>query len=511
MAASEVLGFAKTGGLADVTGSLPQALERRGIQAGLIMPLYRSTLKARPTPVPTDITFSVVVGSRSTGGRIWRSTLPNSRVPVWFVEHRDYFDRDDPSQGRGIYQYCSGNGSRSDYGDNCELFVFFNRAVLEVLPKLDFWPDILHVNDWQTALIPAFLREQYRYRYNGSPRPNYERIRTLLTIHNIAYQGRFPLSDIELTELDWRLYHAGTLEFHGQFCLLKAGILYSDFINTVSPTYAQEIQTEAYGNGLDGILHHSRDRLCGIVNGVDYSVWNPGCDPYLPAPYGAERMEGKQLCKLALQREMGLPESPHSPMCGVVARLAEQKGIDLIAAVVPRMMQAGAQFVLLGEGEKKYHGIFEDFQRQYPDQLRIRLGFDEGLAHRIEAGADFFLMPSAYEPSGLNQLFSLRYGTPPVVRATGGLADTVTDTHIQTLRNQTATGFRFNRYHPDDLWRAIERAIGLYRSYPDEWGRVIRNGMKQDWSWDRSAGEYERLYRRMLQPSRMIDSLMSPK
>jgi starch synthase len=497
LAASEVVGFAKTGGLADVAGSLPRALARRGHRCAVIMPLYRGARSAAEPPVSTDRVFSVRVGDRVLPGRLWRSELPDG-VPVYLVEQDEYFDRDDAASGRGIYQYTLPDGARKDYDDNCERFVFFNRAVMESLPLLDFWPDVLHVNDWQTGLVPVYLREQYRQRSDARLRLYYDRSRTLMTIHNIAFQGVFWHWDMRLAGLDWRLFNPHQLEYHGKLCFLKGGIVFSDLVNTVSPTYAREIQTPYYGCGLQGVLYANRARLSGIVNGVDYEVWDPRRDPHIASAYGPDEIDpGKGLCKASLQRECGLSVEPGSPLLGVVARLTDQKGIDLIAAVAPGLLDQGCQLVVLGEGDKKYHQLFERLHARYPSRMGLVLGFKEPLAHRIEAGSDLFLMPSAYEPSGLNQLYSLRYGTPPVVRATGGLADTVTDVTPDTLSAGTATGFRFAAYNAHALWETVGRALTLFRTQPLTWRQVMRNGMLQDWSWDRSAAEYETLYRRM--------------
>jgi starch synthase len=448
-------------------------------------------------PSPTDRVFWAKVGDRNVGGRLWRSSLPGD-VTVYLIEHNDYFDRDDPSQGRGIYQYTAHDGTRRDYDDNCERFVFFNRAVMEALPLLDFWPDVLHVNDWQTGLIPVYLNEQYRTRVRYHLDPHYDQIRTLLTLHNIAFQGNFWHWDMRTAGLDWKLFNLHQMEFHSKMSFLKGGIVFADLLNTVSPTYAREIQTPYFGWGMQNILYHRRDRLSGIVNGVDYDVWDPRHDSHLAANYGPNDLSGKAACKRALQQEMGLADEPDTPLFGVVARLTDQKGADLIGGVLPGLLDRGYQMAILGEGDRKYHDMLSHLRNRYPGRLGLVLGFNEPLAHRIEAGADIFLMPSAYEPSGLNQLYSLRYGTPPVVRATGGLADTVTDTNEQTLADGTATGFRFAAHHPHALWETATRAAWMYQSDRTTWQRVMINGMKQDWSWDRSAAEYEALYQRLV-------------
>jgi starch synthase len=496
LASPEVVGFAKTGGLADVAGSLPSALARRGHQVAVILPLYRAARAATPTPEPTPHTFTVPVGARAVPGRLWRSSLPGG-VPVYLVEQDDYFGRDDPAAGKGLYQQTLPDGTKKDYPDNCERFVFFNRAVLEVPRRLGFWPDVLHLNDWQTGLVPVYLKEHYSaFRPSGLP---YDRIRTLLTIHNVAFQGVFWHWDMDLAGLDWRLFNPEQLEYHGRLSFLKAGAVFADLLNTVSPTYAREIQTPYYGCGLEGVLSGRRDRLFGIVNGVDYDVWKTTGNPHLPASYSVDRLEpGKPACKAELQRSQGLAVDPRAPLLGVVARLTEQKGVHLIAEAAPALVeQDGAQLVVLGDGEPKYQKMFKDLKATYPGRVGLKLGLDEALAHLIEAGSDAFLMPSLFEPCGLNQMYSLRYGTPPVVRATGGLADTVVDATPAALAAGTATGFAFVAQTADALLGAVRRALTLCSTQPGRWRQLLATGMRQDWSWDRSAGEYEALYRKL--------------
>src|SRR5438270_9208550 len=489
LAASEVVPFAKTGGLADVAGSLPRALSRRGWQCAIVLPLYNSARASRIPLLRTERTFTVPIGNRTVSGALWQATLANSSVTVYLIEQPEYFERDDPAQGRGLYQFTLPGGQKRDYPDNCERFIFFCRAVLEVLRLVDYWPDVLHVSDWQTALVPVYLRELYRSQ------SSYERLRTLFTIHNIAYQGQFWHWDMLLTGLDWQLFNYRQLEFYGQLNFLKAGIVFSDLISTVSPTYAKEIQTPYYGAGLDGVLAERRERLFGIVNGVDYSIWNPSSDPHIAATYDVESVaERKPLCKAAVQRRYGLTEQRATPLLGMVARLVDQKGLDLVGKAAEHLLQQGVQLVLLGEGEAAYHRMLLALRSRFPDRVGVVFGFDDALAHQIEAGADIFLMPSQYEPAGLNQLYSLKYGTVPVVRATGGLADTITDYTPQTADAGTATGFCFVPYTPAALLRAVQRALELYRSAPDKWLALVHNGMQQDWSWDRVALEYEKLY-----------------
>jgi starch synthase len=498
LAASEVVGFAKTGGLADVAGSLPRALARRGHDCAVILPLYRCVRTGRVPLQPTNLHFTLPIGGRTVSGSLWRATLPGSTVAVYLVEQPEYYERDDPREGRGFYQFTLPNGQKRDYPDNCERFVFFSRAVLEALRLLDDWPEVIHANDWQTGLVPVYLREEYSRHNTPDLRNRYNRIRTLFTIHNLAYQGLFWHWDMLLTGLDGRLFNYHQLEFHGQLNLLKAGIVFADALSTVSPTYAREIQTPYYGVGLQGVLSARRQVLYGIVNGVDYDVWNPATDPHLPAHYTLETVqEGKAPCKAALQKRFLLAEKPGTPLLGVVARLVEQKGIELIGQAADRLLRQELQLVVLGDGELNYQHMLMELSNRFPGQVGLYFGFDEPLAHQIEAGADLFLMPSLYEPSGLNQLYSMRYGTPPVVRATGGLADTVVDCTPETLAADTTTGFSFVPALPDALLETVQRALSIYRNQPETWLRVVRCGMRQDWSWDRSAAEYEAVYRRI--------------
>lgn len=492
LAASEVVGLAKTGGLADVVGSLPPALVRRGHECAVFMPLYRS-VRAGVLPIsPTGLQFAIPIRARVVPGSLWKTSLPGTGVPVYLIEQAEFFERDDPREGRGLYQYTLPAGQRRDYPDNCERFVFFCRAVLQTIESLGLRPTILHANDWQTGLLPVYLREEYQHR------PGFGDLRSLFTIHNIGYQGTFWHWDLPITGLDWKLFNHRQLEFYGQLCLLKGGIVFSDMISTVSPTYAREIQTAAFGCGLEGVLTERRHQLFGIVNGVDYGVWDPATDRHLVRTYGPEEVvEGKRACKKALQTRFGLTPNEAAPLLGVVARLAHQKGIDLISATAEWLLAQGAQLVVLGEGEPGYHVFFEELKRKHPEQVGVFIGFDEPLAHQIEAGSDIFLMPSLYEPSGLNQLYSLKYGAVPVVRATGGLADTIVDCNPSTLSAGLATGFLFTQYAQDAFRAALERALKIYREEPQNWLKLIRNGMRQDWSWDRVAVDYERLYAKL--------------
>lgn len=500
-AASEVGGLAKTGGLADVVASLPRALARRGHDCTIVTPLYQCTRTGKEPLQATDCAFTIPVGDRQVSARLWQAKLPGSDVRIYLVEQPDYYERDEAGQGRGLYQYTLPDGQKRDYPDNCERYAFFCRSVLETLPWLGAWPDVLHIHDWQTGLVPVYLKELYASGTAPGLRERYERTRTLLTIHNIAYQGLFWHWDMALLGLDWRLFNFKQLEFHGHLNFLKAGIVFADLVTTVSQSYAAEIQTPYFGCGLEGVLAERHDRLVGIVNGADYQEWNPATDRTLASNYDADTVQrGKPACKAALQRRLGLPAEPETPVLGMVSRLVEQKGLGLLARIADTLLQSGLQLVILGEGDPAYHRVLLGLRDRHPQRLGLTLGFDEPLAHQINAGADVYLMPSLYEPSGLNQLYALKYGTVPVVRATGGLADTVVDCTPETLQAGTATGFVFLPQSSAALLQAVQRALALYQDQPEKWRQLQQNGMRQDWGWDRSAAHYEKLYAQLCAP-----------
>jgi starch synthase len=492
VAASEVAGFAKTGGLADVAGALPRALARRGNLAAVVMPFYNAVKRSGMPVERTRFVLPVPMGDRTLACRVYRSHLPNTDVPVFLIEHQPFFERDDARAGRGLYQQNAPGGNKVDYWDNGERFVFFSRAVLELIPHLGFPPDVIHANDWQTGLVPVYLRELYRQS------PGYQRIRSVFTIHNIAYQGSFPRELMTIAGLPGHLYNPGQLEHYG-FNFLKAGVVFSDAVNTVSPTYAREIQTGEFGCGLEGLLANVNWKLSGIVNGCDYEHWNPEHDKLIATPYTPDTVfERKPLCKADLQRRFNLPQNPDAPVLGVVARLVSQKGIDLVLSAAPGFLDMGCQIVVLGDGDREFHDQLQGLRDRHPDRVGIYLGFNEGLAHAIEAGSDLFLMPSRYEPCGLNQMYSLKYGTPPVVRTTGGLADTVVNATEENLADGRATGFTFGDYSAHALYETVRWALALYRTRPDDFRRVVRTAMAQDWSWDRSADAYEKLYLKII-------------
>ena len=482
-ATPEVVPFCKTGGLGDVCGSLPAELARQGHEPVIVMPAFRQALESGRPIERTDVRFEIPIGRKTVPGTLLRSTLPAERVPVYLVHQPQYYDRAELYREGG-----------SDYKDNCERFTFFCRAAFEAIKQLELGTELIHCHDWTSGLIPAYLKTEL------CGVPPFDSIASLLTIHNIAYQGNFWHWDMELTGIDWKYFNWRQMEFYGNLSFLKSGMAFADTINTVSPRYAQEIQQPPLSCGLEGILQYRHDDVFGIINGVDYLEWSPEVDPHLGGHnYGpANFAEGKRDCKAALQRETGLPENPERPLVAMIGRLVDQKGFDLVAKLIPQWApDSNVQWVILGTGEARYHDLLTELAHQYPQKVAVRLGFSDELAHRIEAGADIFLMPSRYEPCGLNQLYSLKYGTVPVVHATGGLADTITNVTDESLVDGTATGFSFDDYTTAALAGELERACQTYDNRP-VWKQIIRNGMRQDWSWAHSAREYGRLYEHTL-------------
>ncbi|MEZ6114318.1 MAG: glycogen synthase GlgA [Pirellulaceae bacterium] len=484
LASSEIAPFAKTGGLADVCGALPVAMKRRGHQVAAVMPAYRCVREKGIALEPTGISFQVPIGTKQVEARVSRSCLPGGDVPLYLIEQDAYFDRD------ALYRE-----NDEDYKDNCERFTFFSRAVLELARRLNHPVDVIHCNDWQTGLIPALLKIEH----DGGDSP-LARTASLLTIHNMAYQGKFWHWDMILTGLDWKYFNWRQMEFFGELNLLKTGIVFADAVNTVSQRYAEEIQSDPHGCGLEGALRQRSDVLTGIINGVDYSVWNPAIDRHLVKTFDTTNWrEGKEACKADIQQQLGLPVSLSVPLIGLVGRLADQKGWDLIADLLPRWLrQEEAQWVILGTGDSEFQKMLEIHAADCPNKIAVRLTFSDELAHKIEAGSDIFLMPSRYEPCGLNQLYSLKYGTVPVVRSTGGLADTIRDASEENLQAGQANGFSFDAYDVFELEEALRRACALYRTDKPRWERLVVTGMSQDWSWDASASHYERLYESMI-------------
>ena len=462
---SEAVPFAKTGGLGDVAGALPAALRRKGLDVRVMMPLYRGVPRDGLQPVTRA---SAEIGGAHLEGAIWLGAFPNG-TPVYLLDCAPLYDRG------GLY----GEGGR-DYDDNLTRFVFFCQAAF-VLMRDTWAPDVVHGHDWHAALLPAYLR-MHR-----------SRLPTLFTIHNLAYQGLFPGDQFRLTGLPGETFTLEGVEFFGQLNVMKAGLVSSHVLSTVSETYAREIQTDECGMGLQGLLRARSADLFGVSNGVDYSQWDPRVDEHIPARYGPDELSGKAVCKAALQQELGLPVDPHVPVIGVIARLVPQKGFDLIAGALDTITSMGAQVVVLGTGDPAYEAAVRTAQARLPHQVRALIGFDERLAHHIEAGADIFLMPSRFEPSGLNQLYSLRYGTVPVVRRTGGLADSIIDVTPETLHMGTANGFAFEPYSTEALVATVGRAIAAYRD-AGVWRWLQHVGMRADFSWDQAAEKYVSLY-----------------
>ena len=478
-AASEAVPFAKTGGLADVSNSLPKALAKLGNTVRVVLPAYRQVFQAGPPITDLQTEIAVPVGDKIIKGNLLESRIPNSDVQVIFIQNDHYFDR------AGLY-----NENEQDYDDNCERFVFFSRAVLELIDLMQWEIDILHTNDWQTGLVPAYLEIFYR------DKPLYSNIATLHTIHNLAYQGVFWHWDMPLTGIGWEYFTFDQMEFHGYLNLLKTGVVFARGISTVSPRYAQEIQTPQYGCAMESVLQFRKDSLRGILNGICTEAWNPGTDPFIAAPFTTEDVfEKKPVCKAALQKEMELDENRQTPLLGIVGRLAEQKGIDLILETAPDWIRNhNVQYCFLGTGDPKIENQLTELQAAFPRNVAARLLFSNELAHKIEAGSDLFLMPSRYEPCGLNQMYSQLYGTIPIVRETGGLADTVIDANEATIADGTASGFSFVGESAHELNLTLWRALQCFYDRPEVWRQIMLTCMNQDWSWTRSARQYLEFY-----------------
>ena len=480
-AASEVAPFAMTGGLADVAGSLPLALAALGHDVRIVLPRYRQVDRST-FGLKHAATFTVPLSSWKERCDILTGTI-GKNVTVYFINKDIYFDRPE------LYGTPKG-----DYPDNAERFIYFSRAIPELCRVLNFKPDIIHCNDWQTGLVPLYVR---------TLAANVEELRsarTVFTVHNLGYQGIFWHWDMGLTGLSWDVFTPEGIEFWGKMNLLKAGLVYSDVISTVSATYSREIQTTEYGHGLDGVLRKRSPDLYGIVNGIDYDEWDPAKDPTLLNTYSVSSLSGKKKCKEALQKQLKLPRVP-APVLGMVTRLSDQKGFDILMEALPRILARNCQLIILGTGDEQYHRMLTEASDVHRDRMRVLLKYDDILARRIYAGSDLFLMPSRYEPCGLGQMHALRYGTVPVVRKTGGLADTVIDFNRRTGKG---TGFVFDEYSPDALADCVERALRSY-SRPVVWKRIVQAGMKVDFSWNKSAKEYEKLYRKVM--NKNVDSI----
>ena len=465
---SEAYPLIKTGGLADVSGSLPLALKALGHDVRILMPAYGDILSALAASTSTRV--------RQANGsiEILEVQLPDSGVPVWLLAHKGSFDREGNP-------YLAEDGK--PWADNAERFALLARCAVEIaMNRLAFrWkPDIVHCNDWQTGLIPALLQDE-----PGRPA-------TVFTIHNLAYQGLFPMETFHSLGLPQRFWSPGALEFYNQVSFMKGGLVYADRINTVSPTYAEEIKGEEFGCGMDGLLRQRSERLTGILNGIDTNAWDPKTDKLIPQRFGVSTLNNKAVNKSILRRQFNLKEDD-SAVIAMVGRMVQQKGIDLVIDILPELVRLPIQLVILGSGDRRYEQTFKQWAKLYPDSIGLNIGYDEGLSHLIEAGADIFLMPSRFEPCGLNQMYSQRYGTIPIVRKIGGLADTVDDISATNLSMGTASGIVFEDASDEALLSSVERALGLFQN-KTQWKKLQSAGMKKDFSWDTSARKYEQLY-----------------
>jgi len=471
----EVVPFAKTGGLADVAGALPKAIKELGHDIRVFLPLYLMVDAARFGLKSTDVTFEVKIGDSSETVEIFEASIPDSHVTVYFVKHDGYF-------GRPELYTVDGH----DYEDSAERFTLFSRAVFEFIKVKGWAPDIVHVNDWQTAMLAAYIKVLKD--------PFFARTAVVYSIHNMAYQGNFPKEKFSCTGLPGEYFDNGSMSENGNLCLAKTGFSFADVISTVSETYAQEIQTEEFGYGLDRALSSRHSDVYGIINGVDYSVWDPATDKHIAKRYSAGTLTLKVENKLALQKKTGLSVDRGVPLLGIVTRLADQKGLDIFTAAMEGMLALGCQIVILGTGDPKYHEMLTQEKNKFPKQVALKLGFDAELAQLIYAASDIFLMPSKYEPCGLGQLISFRYGTVPLVRKTGGLADTVQDFNSQTGEGN---GFVFEEYSPSALLESARRATEVFRDRK-KWLFIQKKIMAYDYSWRASAEKYISLYMKAL-------------
>jgi starch synthase len=476
LASGEVFPYSKTGGLADMAGALAKYLAAAGQEVLIITPLYRSVRQKVEGLAESKLRLAVPLGHDVVKANLY-TLEPAPRLTVYFIDQPAFYDRP------ALY----GEGGH-DYADNAERFIFFSKAVTFLSRHLGWEPHIVHSHDWQVGLVALFIAHQ-RWQDDWDTPP-----RTCLTIHNLAYQGVFPAAKYELTNLPWHYFNPKGVEYYGQVNCLKAGIVFSDALTTVSPRYAREITTSEFGCGLDGILRERQGSLTGILNGVDYTEWKTTGNPFLKHSYSAENLAPKATTKLDLQSELGLPQGVRIPMFGMVSRLVDQKGMDILLGALEEMLEANLQFVLLGSGEPRFERAFLQLAQRHPSKAAVRIGYDHGLSHRIEAASDFFLMPSRFEPCGLNQMYSLRYGTVPIVRVTGGLDDSV----VGPSENlDLADGIKFSDYSSRALARAIRKALVLY-DHTDLLDHFRQNAMATDFSWTRTTEDYLRLFEQLL-------------
>ncbi|MFH1067802.1 MAG: glycogen synthase GlgA [bacterium] len=467
-AASELAPYAKTGGLGDVVASLPAALNECGHTVSVVIPLYRSVREQFKGLKKSELHLNVALDEEKIPVPVWQGTTEDG-VAVFAVQRDEFFDR------AGLY----GN-EEGDYADSAARFAFFSRAVVELALYLEPQMDVIHAHDWHAALVPAYVRAW------SLP------FKTVLTVHNLAYQGVFPAHAFAHTDLPREYFSPEGIEFYGHVNFLKGGMMLAHAVTTVSPTYAREIQREEYGCGLHDVLAAHQYKLTGILNGIDTTMWNPADDPFLAASYSAEKPEGKAKCKADLLKTLQMKGGADKPLIGMVSRLVEQKGVDLVLDSVEEILKRDIRLVVLGVGEKRYENAFTRLARKCPNQLKVKIGFDEKLAHQIEAGSDFFLMPSEFEPCGLNQFYSLRYGTIPIARDTGGLSDSITD-----WNGKEGTGFKFAEGTPAALLKKVDEALAVMKD-PAGWAKLKGNAMRQDHSWQARVGDYEKLYEQLL-------------
>ena len=473
-ASSEVAPYSKSGGLADVAGALPHELAKLGNTVNVFTPYYRCVRKLEPKARQVAQGY-VPVGGESVGWTLHAASTNSGakdKAQIYFIGCDRYFDRE------GLYGTAKG-----DFDDSCQRFTLFSRACLAAVQALAWSVDVWHCHDWQTALIPIYLKVLF------AKHPLLSGAVSVFTIHNMGYQGVFWHWDWPVLNLAWKHYNWKEMEFYGKMNLLKGALIHSDALTTVSPTYAREIQTVENGFGLEGVLQDRSADLTGIVNGIDEKDWNPATDVLLPMSYMPSDLDGKKRCKSALRRRLGLPDDG-SAVVGMIARLFEQKGFDLIALALDDLTRRDIQLVILGTGREEYHKLLEAVQQSRPEKIAVSFAFDNELAHLIEAGSDMYLMPSRYEPCGLNQLYSLKYGTPPIVHRVGGLADTVVDATPANLANGTATGFQFEKYEAAGMLEALDRALQIFKTDQPTWKKIQSAGMAQDWTWSASAKKY---------------------
>lgn len=484
--ASEVVPFAKSGGLADVAGALPKALRALGHDVRVVMPRYYVVDKEKYALEPLDGSLGVPMGSLGQEwGAVFQSVLPQSDVPVYFIEHEGFFGR------MGLYDE-GGKG----YADNDRRFIFFSKAAMQLAKKLRFRPDVIHANDWHTAALPVLLNTTYAFD------PDFAHTGSLLSIHNLEHQGRFPKSAMDALGIGWEHFNANELEEYDGVNLLKGGIVHADAINAVSKKYAQEIRTKEFGWGFEELITEKAYKLHGILNGVDYEEWSPAVDSLIAQQFDIDDLSGKAVCKKALQLRFNLPQRSDVPVIGLVGRLVEQKGIGLLAEAIWEIMELDVQIVLLGAGEKWAEHFFSDVASKYPEKFGVYIGYQNDLAHQIEAGSDLFLMPSLFEPCGLNQIYSLRYGTLPIVRATGGLDDTIEN---YEAKDKSGTGFKFYNATSQALTATVKWAVHTWYENREDFERLRENAMKQRFDWKVAAEEYVSLYRSIIRGRRKIE------